>query len=59
MDVRGKFFTERVVRDAAQKGQGCPILGDVQDRYRWDPGQPSPIPDLEVGDPACSKGTGT
>ena len=33
LDVRGKFFTERVVSEvlerAVQRGCGCPVLGGV------------------------------
>jgi len=43
-------FTEsgEVLEQAAQRGCGCPIPGDVQGQVGWGPGQPG----LVVGDPA-------
>ena len=31
----------------------------VQDQVGWGPGQRDPVPDLEVGGPACGRGVGT
>ena len=31
---------------------GCPFPGGVQDQVGWGPGQPAPLPGLEVGGPA-------
>ena len=35
------------------------IPGGVQGQVGWGPGQPSLVPDLEVGGPACDRGIGT
>jgi len=59
--VRGKFFTENgeALAQAAQRGCGCSIPGDVQDQTGWSPGQPGLVSDLEVGGPAYGRGVGT
>jgi len=48
-----------VLKQTAQRGCGCPIPGDVQDRVGWEPGQPGLVPDLEFGSPACGRTVGT
>mgnify|MGYP001853258639 FL=1 len=42
-----------VLAQAAQRGCGCSIPGDVQGQVRWGPGQPGPVLNVEVGGPAC------
>jgi len=58
LDVRGKFFTEggEVVKEAAQRGCGCPIPGGIEARLAGAHGQPHLILHLEAGSPACSMG---
>ena len=41
-----------VLEQAAQSGCGYSIPGGVQGQVVWGPGQPGPVPDLEVGGPA-------
>ena len=55
LDVRGKFFTMRVVRcwNSCQRGCGCPIPGGVQGQVGWGPGQPGLVLSVKVGSPAC------
>jgi len=48
-----------VLEQVAQRGCQCPIPGDVKDQVVWGPGRPGLVPDLEVGDPAHSRGVGT
>ena len=48
-----------VLAQAAQRGCGCPIPGGVQGQVGWGPGQHGPVPDLEVGGPACGSGVRT
>jgi len=48
-----------VLDQAAQRGCGCPILGSTQGKVGWDIGQPGLVIDMEVGSPACGRGTGT
>ena len=55
LDVRGKFFTQGVVRwleKVAQRGCGCPISRSIQAQVERDPGQP----DLVYGNLAHSRG---
>jgi len=48
-----------VLGQAAQRGCGCSIPGDVQDQVGWGPGQSGIVPDLEVVVPAWDRGVGT
>ena len=56
LDVRGKFFTRRVVLEqTAQRGCSCPIPGGVQGQVGWGHGQPGLV-NGEVGGPAWQGG---
>ena len=58
LDIRRKFFTQRVVthlEQVAQGGCGCPIPGGIQGQAGCGSGQPG----LVVGDPAHSRGVET
>ena len=48
-----------VLKQAAQRGCGCPFLRGVQDQVGGNPRQPGLAPDLEVGSPACGKRVGS
>ena len=48
-----------VLKQAVQRGCGCPIPGAIKDQVEWSPGQPGLVPNLEVGGPACGRGVGT
>ena len=47
-----------VLEQAAQRGCRCPILGGVQSRVGWGPGQPGLVLNVEIGGPACGRGVG-
>ena len=47
-----------VLAQTAQGGCECPIPGGVQGQVGTGPGQPDLVLDMEVGDPACSRGVG-
>ena len=51
------FYLEddKVLKQFAQKGWGCPISGGSQGQVGWDPGQP----DLVAGNLAHSRGVET
>ena len=53
------YESGKVLKQAAQRGCGCSIPGNVQFQVGWDPGQPGLVPDLEVGGPACGRRIGT
>jgi len=48
--------SDEVLAQTAQRGCRCPIPGGVQDKFGWGPGQPGPVPDMEVGGLACGRG---
>ena len=56
MDVRGKFFTMRVMkcwnRLLREVVDAPPPWGCLK-QVRWDPGQPDLVFSVEVGGPAC------
>ena len=47
-----------MLEQAAQRGYGCPIPGDVQGQVGWGPRQPGLVLNVEVGGPACGSGVG-
>ena len=48
-----------MLEQAAQRGCGCPVPGDVQGQVGWGPGQPGLVLNVEVGSPACGRGLGS
>jgi len=56
LDVRKKFFTQRVVRrwHSCPEKLWCPIPGGAQGQGGWGPGQP----ELVGGSPAHGRGRG-
>ena len=57
IDVRKKVFPQHgeALGQAAQRGCGCPIPGDTEGQFGWDPMQP----DLVSSNPAHSSGVET
>ena len=57
LEIRRKFFTQRVVRleRVAQGGCGCPIPGGIQGQAGCGSAQPA----LVVGNPVQSRGVET
>ena len=47
-----------VLEQAAQRGCGCPIPGDVQDHVGWGPGQPALVLNGDTGGRVCGRGLG-
>ena len=47
-----------MLEQAAQRGFGCPVHGDVQDQVGWGPGQPGLVLNVEVCGLECSGGGG-
>lgn len=56
LDVKGKFFTEKVVR--WWNREVVDALSMEVFKVGWDPGQPGLLPDLEVDSPPCARGVG-
>jgi len=54
----GSFYREsgEVLAQAAQRGCGHSVPGGVQGQAGWGPGPPGPVPEMEVGGPACGGG---
>ena len=61
MEEEGDLYQEsgEVLEQAAQRGCSCPVPGGVQGQVGWSTGQPGLVIDIEVGGPACGKGTET
>ena len=55
---RNSFRVPEVLKQAAQRGCGCPVPGGVQAQVGWGPGQPGLVLNVEVGGPACGRGVG-
>jgi len=56
---RGEVFyweSGEVLEQAAQRGCGCPIPGDVQGQAGWRPVQTDLVLDLAVVNPASGRG---
>ena len=47
-----------MLKQAAQRGCGCPIPGDIQGQAGWGLGQPGLVLNGEIGCPACGGGIG-
>ena len=47
-----------VLEQAAQRGCGCPVPGNVQGQVRWGPGQPGLALNGEVGSPVYGREVG-
>ena len=58
LDIREVLSQEssKVLKQAAQRGCGCPIPGGVQGQVGWGPGKPGLVSDTEVGGPAFGRG---
>ena len=44
-----------MLEQAAKRGYGCSIPGDVQGQVGQGPGQPGLVLDMEVGSPVCGR----
>ena len=57
--MSGESYLQRGAGTAVKRGCGCSIPGGVQGQVGWGAEQPGPVPDLEVGGPACDSQVGT
>ena len=60
--MSGEVFhweSSEVLEQAAQRGCGRPILGDVEGQAGWGLGQPDLVLDVAIGNPAWGRGVGT
>jgi len=48
-----------ILEEAAQRGCGCLVPGNVQGQVGWGTGQPDLALDIVISNPACSRGIET
>ena len=51
------YESGEALEQAAQRGCGCCNSGGVQGQVGWGPGQSALVLNVEVGGPACSRGS--